>query len=64
LALALLAPVVFNIVWFDVALDPSGLAVGVVLAALELALIWAARGSFRPLFDATAPRSPVIAIGR
>jgi hypothetical protein len=56
LALAMLAPVIFNIVWFDVALDPSGLPVGLIVLCLELSLLWTVRGSFAPMFGDGASR--------
>ncbi len=49
LAALLLAPIVVNIVWFDAALDPSSLPVGLLVAALEARLLWSARGLLRPL---------------
>lgn len=47
LALVLLAPVIVNIVAFHAALAPAGLAVALVALALELALAWSYRASFR-----------------
>jgi uncharacterized membrane protein YphA (DoxX/SURF4 family) len=52
LALALLAPVIFNIVWFDAHLAPMGLPVGVLLVGLEAALLWQQRDRFLPLLSA------------
>lgn len=52
LALAMLAPILFNIVWFDAALAPEGLAVAVPLLGLELFLLWTQRARFLPLLDA------------
>jgi uncharacterized membrane protein YphA (DoxX/SURF4 family) len=52
LALALLAPVIFNIVWFAAALAPSSLGVGLLVLALELFSLWAVRARFLPLFTA------------
>jgi uncharacterized membrane protein YphA (DoxX/SURF4 family) len=46
LALALIAPVIVNIVAFHVALAPSGLPLALVVLALELFLAWSYRGSF------------------
>ena len=43
LALCLLAPVVFNIVWFDAFLDPSSLPVAVGVSALLGFLLWPRR---------------------
>ena len=61
LALCLLAPIVFNILWFDVNLAPVGLPVGIFAAALVAALMWNERSRFSPLFAArtselTSPR--------
>jgi uncharacterized membrane protein YphA (DoxX/SURF4 family) len=54
LALTLLAPIVVNIVAYHAALAPAGLGLPVVLAALEVYLAWAYRGSFRGVLAATA----------
>jgi uncharacterized membrane protein YphA (DoxX/SURF4 family) len=52
LALALLAPVVVNIFFFHVFLAPSGLALPVVVLALEVFLAWAYRSAYRPMLQA------------
>ena len=52
LALALLAPVVLNIVLFHVFLAPAGLPVALIVAALELYLAWAYRDAFAPMLRA------------
>lgn len=49
LALALIAPVVVNIVAFHLFLSPSGLGVAVVVAALEVYLVWAYRRAYGPM---------------
>ena len=49
LALALLAPVVVNILLFHVFLAPSGIPVAIVVLAVELFLAWAYRGAFRSM---------------
>ena len=49
LALALLAPVVVNILAFHVFLAPSGTGLAIVVVALELYLAWAYRKAFRPM---------------
>lgn len=54
LALALLAPVIVNIVAFHLFLEPSGLPVAGVVLLLELYLAWAYRGAFRPMLAARA----------
>lgn len=53
LALALLGPILFNIAWFDAALDPTSLPVAVVLLGLYAVLLRAHWGSFRPLVAST-----------
>ncbi len=52
LALALIAPVIVNIVAVHVFLAPSGLAMAVVILGLELYLAWAYRSAFRPMLGA------------
>jgi uncharacterized membrane protein YphA (DoxX/SURF4 family) len=49
LALALIAPVIVNIIAFHAFLAPSGLPVAGVVLALELYLAWAYRMTFRPM---------------
>ena len=49
LALALIAPVIVNIVAFHAALAPSGLPMAIVILGLELGLAWAHRATFRPM---------------
>jgi len=49
LALALLAPVVVNIVAFHAFLAPEGTALAVVILVLEIALAWAYRDAYRPM---------------
>lgn len=46
LALAVLAPVVVNIVAFHIALAPGGLPIALLLLAAELYLAWAYRDAF------------------
>ncbi|GEL75399.1 DoxX family protein [Myxococcus virescens] len=52
LALALLAPVIVNIVAFHVFLAPSGMVMTVIVVALELFLAWAYRDAFRSMLSA------------
>jgi uncharacterized membrane protein YphA (DoxX/SURF4 family) len=52
LSLALLAPVVVNIVLFHAFLAPSGMAVPLVVLALEIFLAWSYRSAFRPMLRA------------
>jgi len=54
LALALIAPVVVNIIAFHVFLAPSGIGPGVVVLVLELYLAWAYRDSYRHMLDMRA----------
>ncbi len=49
LALALIAPVVVNIVAFHAFLAPSGLALAAVVLTLELYLAWSHRDAYRPM---------------
>jgi uncharacterized membrane protein YphA (DoxX/SURF4 family) len=52
LALALLAPVVVNIIMFHAFLAPAGLPVPILVLALELGLAWSYRDAFRPMLAA------------
>jgi uncharacterized membrane protein YphA (DoxX/SURF4 family) len=54
LALVVLAPIIVNIVAFHAFLEPSGLVVALLIAAVELGLAWAYRGAFRGV---VAPRA-------
>jgi uncharacterized membrane protein YphA (DoxX/SURF4 family) len=54
LALALLAPIVVNIVFFHAFLAPAGIVVPLVVLALEVYLAWAYRGVYRPMLAARA----------
>lgn len=50
LALALIAPVIVNIIAFHAFLFPTGTAiVGVLVAALEVYLVWVYRDVYRPM---------------
>ena len=49
LALALIAPVIVNIIAFHIFLAPSTIGPGVVVFVLELYLAWAYRKAFRPM---------------
>jgi len=56
LALALLAPVIVNIVLFHAVLAPGGIGVALVVLALELAAAWMYRNAYAPMLQArTAP---------
>ncbi len=52
LALAVLAPIILNIVAFHLFLAPSGLVMTIVIAALELYLAWTYRAVYRPMLAA------------
>jgi uncharacterized membrane protein YphA (DoxX/SURF4 family) len=65
LALAILAPVVVNIVAFHAFLAPAGLAIPIVVLALELYLARSYRDAFAPMLHArTEPHSQTPASGR
>jgi hypothetical protein len=49
LALALIAPVLVNIVAFHAFLAPSGLGMALFALALELYLVWTYRKAYRPM---------------
>ena len=49
LALTVLAPIVLNIVLYHALLAPAGLALPVLVLALELYLAWSYRDAFRPM---------------
>jgi uncharacterized membrane protein YphA (DoxX/SURF4 family) len=52
LALALLAPIVVNIVAFHAFLAPSGIGLAAVVLLLELYLAWSYRDAYRPMLAA------------
>ena len=54
LALALIAPVIVNIVAFHAFLAPAGLVIASVVLALELYLAWSYRRCFSPMLAARA----------
>ncbi|HXR48770.1 MAG TPA: hypothetical protein VN784_15145 [Candidatus Limnocylindrales bacterium] len=49
LALAMIAPVIVNIIAFHIFLMPSTIAPGIVVLVLELYLAWSYRSAFRPM---------------
>jgi hypothetical protein len=57
LALALIAPVIVNIIAFHLFLDPSGIAPGAVVLVLEAYLVWSNRQAYRPML-ACRPTPP------
>ena len=64
LALALLAPVVVNIVAFHAFLAPSGIALPLVILALEVFLAWSYRSVYRPMLRAqVAPEADTDEVG-
>jgi uncharacterized membrane protein YphA (DoxX/SURF4 family) len=54
LALAVLAPIVINIVFFHAFLAPAGIALAMVVLALELFLAWSYRSVYRPMLATRA----------
>ena len=46
LALTILAGMIFNILWIHILMEPSGLPMALVFAAIELFLIWSYRDRF------------------
>jgi putative oxidoreductase len=50
LALALLGPVIYNILAFHITMQPSGLLPGLICSILWLILVWRLRDYFAPLF--------------
>ena len=55
LALAVLAPIVINIVGFHLFLAPSGVALALAILAAELYLAWTYRAAFAPMLRARTP---------
>ena len=56
LAIALSGPVILNILAFHLTMDLQGFPPGIVATLCWLALFWAYRDSFAPLWVAKAPR--------
>jgi uncharacterized membrane protein YphA (DoxX/SURF4 family) len=54
LALALLAPIVVNIVFFHAFLAPAGIVLPLIVLALEIFLAWSYRDVYRPMLVARA----------
>jgi hypothetical protein len=52
LALALIAPIIVNILGFHLFLAPAGLALPLLLLATELVLAWSYRDAFAPMLRA------------
>jgi uncharacterized membrane protein YphA (DoxX/SURF4 family) len=55
LTLAVLAPIVVNIVGFHVALAPSGTPLALAVLAAEIYLAWVYRAAFAPMLRARTP---------
>jgi uncharacterized membrane protein YphA (DoxX/SURF4 family) len=55
LALAVLAPIVINIVGFHLFLAPSGIALALAVLAAELYLAWTYRAAFAPMLQTRTP---------
>lgn len=51
LALVLLAPITFNIVMYDLMLNPGGLAIGIAIAVIHALLLCKHRASYRPMLS-------------
>jgi uncharacterized membrane protein YphA (DoxX/SURF4 family) len=63
LALAMLAPIVVNIVGFHLALAPAGLPVALPVLAAQLYLAWSHRAAFAPMLRARSERpAPQLAV--
>lgn len=52
LALAMIAPVIVNIMLFHIYLAPSGMGVAIFVLVLELYLAWSYRNAFIPMLEA------------
>jgi len=59
LALALLAPIVVNIVAFHAFLEPSGMPIAGLVLMLEIFLAWSYRDLFRPMLSARTSITPL-----
>ncbi len=57
LALAVLAPIIINIVGFHLFLEPSGLPLPLAVLAAELYLAWSYRSVFAPMLHIRTPLS-------
>jgi len=55
LTLAVLAPIIINIVGFHLFLEPSGLPLPLVVLAAELCLAWSYRSAFAPMLHLRSP---------
>lgn len=50
LALTMLAAMIFNILWIHILMDPTGLPMALVFAAIELFLVWRYQEHFAGVF--------------
>ena len=66
LSLAVLAPIVINIVGFHLFLAPSGMVLPLALLAAELYLAWTYRAAFAPMLQARTPlpQKPALAASK
>jgi uncharacterized membrane protein YphA (DoxX/SURF4 family) len=66
LALAVLAPIVINIVGFHLFMAPSGMALAVAVLVAELYLAWTYRAAFGPMLQARTalPQKATVATSR
>jgi uncharacterized membrane protein YphA (DoxX/SURF4 family) len=55
LSLAVLAPIIINIIGFHLFLEPSGLPLPLVVLAAELFLVWSYRSAFAPMLHIRTP---------
>jgi uncharacterized membrane protein YphA (DoxX/SURF4 family) len=55
LALAVLAPIIINIIGFHLFLEPSGLPIPLAVLAAELYLAWSYRSAFAPMLHLRTP---------
>ena len=62
LALAVLAPIVVNIVGFHLALAAAGLPVALAVLAAQLYLVWSHRAAFAPMLRARTEPAPPLAV--
>jgi uncharacterized membrane protein YphA (DoxX/SURF4 family) len=63
LTLAVLAPIIVNIVGFHLFLAPAGLPLAVALLAVEIFLAWSYRAAYAPMLRARQPRPEVLRHG-
>jgi uncharacterized membrane protein YphA (DoxX/SURF4 family) len=66
LALAVLAPIVINIVGFHLFLAPAGLSLALAVLLAEIYLAWTYRAAYAPMLKARTPlpQAPAIPVAR